>query len=72
MIYKKNLRQTQRKFTATFIRKIYRWYDLKITDIGLRNWGLSIIGIVQNFFEIIDYRYRFSTKRFIVPITAHK
>ena len=26
--------------------------------------------MAQSTFEIIDYRYRFSTERFIVPITA--
>ena len=45
--------------------------NLSITDIALRNWDLSIIGIAQGFFEVIDYRYRCSTERFIVPITAH-
>ena len=44
--------------------------NLSITDIALRNWDLSIIGIAQSIFEIIDYRYRFSVKRFIVPITG--
>ena len=29
------------------------------------------IGIAQGFFEVIDYRYRFSTERFILPITGH-
>ena len=29
-----------------------------------------IIGIAQSIFEIIDYRYRFSTERFVVPITG--
>ena len=43
--------------------------NLSITDIALKNWDLSIIGIAQSIFEIIDYRYRFSTERFIVPIT---
>ena len=42
-----------------------------ITDITWRNWDLSIIGIAQSIFEIIDYRYRFSTERFIVPITDY-
>ena len=28
-----------------------------------------MIGIAQGFFEVIDYRYRFSAERFIVPIT---
>ena len=41
-----------------------------ITDIAFRNRDLSIIGIAQGFFEIIDYRYRFITERFIVPITV--
>ena len=44
--------------------------NLSITDIALKNWDLSIIGIAQSIFEIIDYRYRFSTKRFIVSITV--
>ena len=30
-----------------------------------------IIGMAQGFFEIIDYRYRFRTERFIVPITVN-
>ena len=38
-----------------------------ITDIALRNGDL-LIGTAQGFFNIIDYR--FSTERFIVPITA--
>ena len=42
-----------------------------ITDIAFRNRDLSIIGIAQSFFEIIDYRYRFIAKRFIVPFTMH-
>ena len=45
--------------------------NLSITDIALRNWDLSLIGIAQGFFEIIDYCYRFSTERFIVPITVY-
>ena len=44
--------------------------NLSITDIALKNLDLSIISIAQGFFEIIDYRYRFTTERFIVPITA--
>ena len=28
-----------------------------------------MVGIAQCFFDVIDYRYRFSTERFIVPIT---
>ena len=43
-----------------------------ITDIALNNWDLPIIGIAQGFFEIIGYRYRFTTERFIVPITASR
>ena len=31
---------------------------------------MRFIGIAQGFFEVIDYRYRFNTERFIVPITA--
>ena len=42
--------------------------NLSITNIALRNLDLSIIRIAQSFFEIIDYR--FSTERFILPITA--
>ena len=45
--------------------------NLSITDIALKNWDLSIIGIAKAFFEVIDYRYRFSTERFIVPITGY-
>ena len=45
--------------------------SLSIIDIALRNWDLSIIGITQGFFEVIDYRYRCSTERFIVPITVY-
>ena len=44
--------------------------NLSITDIALRNWDLSIIRIAQGFLETIDYRYRFGTERFIVPITV--
>ena len=44
---------------------------LSIIDIALKNRDLSIIGIAQGFFEVIDYRYRFSTERFIVPITDY-
>ena len=45
--------------------------SLSITNIASKNYELSIIGIAQGFFEVIDYRYRFSTKGFIVPITDH-
>ena len=45
--------------------------NLSITDIALRNWDLSIIGIAQGFFEIIEYQYRFSAETFVVPITGH-
>ena len=44
--------------------------NLSITDIALKNWDLSIIGNVQRFFDVIDYRYSFNTERFIVPITG--
>ena len=44
--------------------------NLSITDIAWRNWDLSIVGIAQSIFEIIGYRYRFSTERFIMPITV--
>ena len=43
--------------------------NLSITDIALKK--LRFIGIAQGFFEVIDYRYRFSTERFIVPITGY-
>ena len=64
-LQKKKLRQTHRKFIATFYRKnllaiIYRYRFKK----------LRFIGIAQGFFEVIDYRYRFNTERFIVPTTA--
>ena len=29
-----------------------------ITDIALKIWDLSIIGIAQGFLEVIDYRYQ--------------
>ena len=45
--------------------------NLSITDIAFRNWDLSIIGIAQSIFKIIDYRYRFSTEKFIMLITAY-
>ena len=44
--------------------------NLSITDVASRNSDLSIIGIAQSIFEVIDYRYRFSTERFVVPITG--
>ena len=44
--------------------------NLSITDIALINGDLSIIGIAQSIFEIINYRYCFSTERFIVPISV--
>ena len=44
---------------------------LSITDIAWRNWDLSIIGIAQGVFEVIDFCYRCSTERFIVPIAGH-
>ena len=37
--------------------------SLSITDIALRNWDLSIIGIVQSIFEIINYCCHVSTER---------
>ena len=42
--------------------------NLLSTDIALKK--LRFIGIALDFFEVIDYRYRCSTKRFIVPITG--
>ena len=65
LIYKKKLGQTHWKFTATFIGD-----NLLIGDIALRNWDLSIIGIAQGLFEVIDYRYCCSAERFIMPITV--
>ena len=44
--------------------------NLLITDIALRNCDLLIISIAQGIFEIIDYCYRFTIERFIVPITT--
>ena len=45
--------------------------NLSIINIALRNSDLSTIDIAQGFFEVIDYRYRFSTEWFIVPITVY-
>ena len=78
-LFLKNLEKTFLQFdlqkktlsnTLKFYRNIYR-KNLSIIDIALRNSDLSIIGIAQGFFEIIAYRYRFSTERFIEPISGH-
>ena len=58
------------KIYRKHLSEIFIGNNLSITDIALRNWDLSIIGISQGFFEIIDYRYRFNTERFIVLITV--
>ena len=68
--YKKNFVQHIENLLQYLLEK-FMGDNLSITDIALRNCDLSIIGIVQGFFDIIDYRYRFSTERFIVPITAY-
>ena len=49
-----------RKNLSTIIYRLYRYRFKK----------LRFIGIAQGFFEVINYRYRLSTERFIVPITA--
>ena len=67
LTYEKKLRQTQKNLPQHLSEK-FIGDNISITDIALKN--LSIIGIAQSIFEIIDYRYRFSTERFIVPITA--
>ena len=66
LTYRKKTSSNTTKFTATFIGD-----NSSITNIAVRNCNLSIIGIAQSIFEIIDYRHRFSTERFIVPITDH-
>ena len=43
----KKLRLEYWKFTATFIGD-----DLSITDIALKNWDFSIIGIAQGFLKL--------------------
>ena len=83
LTYKKNSSTIEKHFCDTkynFVKHIenlpqhlsekFIGDNLLITDIVLRNWDLSIIGIAQSIFEIIDYRYRFSIGRFIVRITA--
>ena len=49
--------------------KVIMGNNVSITDIALRHYNLSIIGIAPVFFGIIDYRFR--TGRFIVPITDY-
>ena len=70
LTYKKNFVKHIENFPQHLSEK-FIGDNLSITDIALKNWDLSIIGIAQGFFEVIDYRYRCSTKRFIVPISAH-
>ena len=45
--------------------------NLSITDIALKISDLSINGIAQGVFEVIDYRYPFGGARFIVVITEY-
>ena len=45
--------------TSKIYCNIYR-KNLSIIDIASRNLDLSIIGIAQGFFEVIDYRHHFS------------
>ena len=67
----KKLRQTLVKRIENFPQHLSEKFigdNLSITDIALKNGNLSIMGIAQNSFEVIDYRYRFSTKRPSLPI----
>ena len=65
-IFSKNLEKhfsnltykTHSKFTQQHLSKKFIGDNSSITDIALKNGDLSIIGIVQSCFEIIDYRYR--------------
>ena len=63
----KHIENLPQHLSEKFIRD-----TLSIIDITLRNRDLSIIGIAQGFFEVMDYRYCFSTERFIVPMTVYR
>ena len=72
ILEKKFLQFDLRKKTLSNTSKIYRnIYRKNLSGIiyRYRFKKLRFIGIAQGFFEVIDYCYRFSTERFIVPIT---
>ena len=46
--------------------------NLSITDIALKNWDLWTMGLAQGCYEVIDYRYRLGTERFIVAISGER
>ena len=62
LTYKKRLRQTYQKFTATIIGKIYR---RKFIDYRYRFKKLRFINYCYrpDFFKIIDYRFLLIRKR---------
>ena len=68
-IYEKNFVKHIEILSQHLLEKFIR-DNLSINVIALRNLDLSIIGNAQDFFKVIDYRYRFSIERFIVPITV--
>ena len=55
--------------TSKIYSHIYR-KNLSAIIYRYRFKKLRFIDIVQGFFEVFDYRYRFSTEWFIVPITG--
>ena len=77
-LFLKNLEKTflqfdlqKKKNFVKHIENLPQHLSEKFIDIALWNYNLSIIGIAQSFFEVINYRYRFSAERFIVPITDY-
>ena len=63
--------------TLKIYRNIYRKnlsaiiYRLYIYRYRYKEFRFIDFGNAQCFFDIIGYRYRFNTERFIVPITKH-
>ena len=64
-----NLQNKTSSNTLKIYRNIYR-KNLSITNIALRNRDLLVSP--RDFLKLSIYRYRFSTERFIVPITICK
>ena len=61
-------------FSSKHVRIYHNSYRKKLSAIIYRLQKLRFIHYWNRpgFFEIIDYRFRFSSERFIVPITVHQ
>ena len=56
------------RLVVIFKNYFFVWLNFTAESV---NCSLFVVDIAQGFFEVIYYRYRFSTERFIVPITVY-